>query len=304
MVTHMGLAYYKDVDDFLGVRNLRYFGEGYLRTTQNITDFKIAEGGEPLRFTCTGQVLLPEVWSQKGRSRQTPHLSTIDVIELAIDSVRQLFISTRQSDIIRTGTLRNISIIAGNKPVETDLDNIRISGRAVRDSNGSHIIELSIANMNLELVCVPVAGSGLPVVSPGKQPVEVSDVMVCLADEGAVAAAIVTPLAICTNETWSVSSCFAASLQLGQILLYNLDGVDRTRSNTLWMKRTTITFSQELSRSTQLPQPVFTKLENVKKYPKPDGDWRRADIVSVICNTRIVCSVTHRLPDDQQQEVA
>ena len=208
--------YYKDIDEFLGVRNLRYFGDGYLRTTQLITDFRLTKGTDHVRFNCTGQVFLPEIWSQKGRSQQTPHLSTIDVIELAIESVRQLFISTVQNYIIPTGAIRNISIIAGNKPVETALDNISIAGKAMRDSNGNYIIELAIANMTLELICVPTAVSGLPVVSSGKQRVEVSDVMLHLAEEEATAAAIVTPLAICTQETWSVSSCFAAALQLGQ----------------------------------------------------------------------------------------
>ncbi|WP_338883649.1 AvrD family protein [Xenorhabdus sp. TH1] len=299
----MNLSYYKEIDEFLGVRNSRYFGDGYLRTNQSVINFRLLEGADHLRFICTGQVFLPDVWSQKGKNHQTPHLSTIDVIELSIECLRQLLANTLQNNIIRNGSIRTLSIIAGNKPVETSLDNIEISGKATKDSNGNYVLELAIANMMLEIVYVSTTNAGLPVLSPGKQPVEVSSVMIHSDDEESTASAIVTPLAVCTNETWSVSSCFAASLQLGQTLLYNLDKVDRAKSNTLWMKRTTITFSQELSRSTQLSQPIFTKLENVKKYTKADGDWRRADIVSVICNAKIVCSVTHRLPTKQQQEL-
>ncbi|WP_437611832.1 AvrD family protein [Erwinia sp. V71] len=296
----MELAYYKEIDEFLGVRKSRYFGDGYLRTDQIVANFQWAGGSDPLNFTCLGQVILPEVWSQKGTSHQTPHLSTIDVIELSIECLRQFLANTQPDSRICTGSIRKLNIVAGNKPVETALDAIEISGKASWGRTENHVLELSIANMAVEIFFVPTSVTGLPAISQGKQIIEVSDVMIHIDDEEPAGSAIVTPLSICTGETWSVSSCFAASLQLGQALLYNLDGVDRAKSNTLWMKRTSITFSQEISRSTQLPQPIFTKLENARKYTKQDGDWRRADIVSIICNTRISCSVTHRLPGELQ----
>lgn len=297
----MSLSYYKKIDDFLGDRNSRYFGDGYLKTNQSIENFQLLTGADHTRFVCNGVVMLPEVWSKKGKSNQTPHLSTIDVLELSIECLRQLLLArTLQNRPISAGHIKQISIIAGNAPVETSLDNIEISGKVLEDSDGNHVLEVSIANMQLEIVYVPTVSASLPVLSLKKQPIEVSCVMVHADNDESTASAVVKPLSIYTDETWSISSCFAASLQLGQTLLYNLDNVDRAKSNTLWMKRTTITFSNELSRLTLLSQPISTKLENVRKYNKTDGDWRRADIVSVFCNAKIVCSVTHRLPPDIQ----
>ncbi|MCW5235644.1 AvrD family protein [Verminephrobacter eiseniae] len=268
----------------------------WISASKSVTNFRILKEPDQLSFVCTGQVRVPEVWSKKGTNHQTPHLSTIDVIELSIECLREFLNSTLHQSVISTGSIRRMSIVAGRKPVEGSLDDIDIFGKAKKEIDGSYVLELSIANMTLNITYAPTAYPGLPTVPRGKQPIIVGDVMINSGEGQSTASAVVTPLSICTDETWSISSCFAASLQLGQALLYNLDGMDRSQSNTLWMKRTTIEFSQELSRSTQLQQPIFTRLENERKYIKPDGEWRRADIVSVICNAKIICSVTHRLP--------
>ncbi|MFB9366359.1 AvrD family protein [Kitasatospora sp. NPDC001664] len=88
---------------------------------------------------------------------------------------------------------------------------------------------------------------------------------------------------------------FVVSLQLGQVLLYELDGTERGASNTLWMRGTEIV-------AAPVPQvcsdgaAAVTRLENAQLLERPDGVWRTADVVGVLGGVTTRCSVTHRLP--------
>lgn len=93
----------------------------------------------------------------------------------------------------------------------------------------------------------------------------------------------------------SLVDAFVMSLQLGQVLLYELDGVDRAASNTLWMRRTTIEAASPY-RSCAQPFPVAASLQEPRRLVARDRDWRTADIVSVIRHIRTRCSVAHELP--------
>lgn len=293
----MDSKFYPNIDDFLGQRDSRYFGNGYLKTDHHIQDLHLEKNLESLSFRCHGSVFLPEIWSQKGEKQQTPHLSTIDVIELAQECLRQIHAYTLHAPIIPSTAVKSIEITAGNTPVESDLEKLPITGQVISQEGKNYKIGLQIANMHLEILY-----TGNPAATPSsvmtaiKQPVEVSHVMARANDEHAFAFGVIKPLASHSHQGWSISSCFAASLQLGQTLLYQLDGIQRIHSNTLWMKRTLITLNQGLTQSTEDMQPIFVRLDKPKKYTKTDGEWRRADIFSLVCNANIVCSVTHRLP--------
>ncbi|MGW1491293.1 AvrD family protein [Streptomyces sp. NPDC002402] len=87
---------------------------------------------------------------------------------------------------------------------------------------------------------------------------------------------------------------FVSALQLGQVLLYRLDGVNRATSNTLWMRSTTIVpattepagddgrFQVTLARPTKLPT--------------RQGTWRAAQITTTYAGMRLACNVAHLLP--------
>ncbi len=288
--------FYQGIDDFLGGRESRYFGEGYLHTYQSVRDFRILQTDNGLGFSCLGTVHLPELWSRKGASHQVPHLSTIDVIELSLESLRQLLQHTLHGQVVPAASIKLIKIAAGNTPVETELGRIGISGRVRSDESGDYVVDLQIVNMTLEITFTRGPFSHVPALSSEKQAVKLNNVMALAQEQQALAFATVKPLRSDINQCWSLSSCFAATLQLGQTLLYALDNIQRAESNTLWMKRTVITLSQGLSSATDQEQPIFVRLDKPRKYPKPDGEWRRADIFGMICNASIVCSVTHRLP--------
>ncbi|HEU5160772.1 MAG TPA: AvrD family protein [Streptosporangiaceae bacterium] len=89
---------------------------------------------------------------------------------------------------------------------------------------------------------------------------------------------------------------FVIGLQLGQLLLYELDRVPRARSNTLWMRETVIDLDL---RRRPLPAlaPTTAVLDQPRLLENSKGEkWRCADIVGEFQGIRLRCSVAHRLP--------
>ncbi|MFJ6537916.1 AvrD family protein [Paenarthrobacter sp. NPDC091711] len=95
----------------------------------------------------------------------------------------------------------------------------------------------------------------------------------------------------------SAAEYFVATLQLGQVLLYRLDAMNRSDSNTLWMRKTRMTFSGPGpkiggGRGTALG----VRLRRSRLIGKNDGSWRCADVVGTFDGGEVVCSVAHELP--------
>jgi hypothetical protein len=61
------------------------------------------------------------------------------------------------------------------------------------------------------------------------------------------------------------------------------------------MKKTDIRFTDLVPCAGGI-QPIHVHLDDVLKYDKPDGEWRRANVCASFCNAQITCRVTHRLP--------
>ncbi|MFI1470007.1 AvrD family protein [Streptomyces wuyuanensis] len=93
---------------------------------------------------------------------------------------------------------------------------------------------------------------------------------------------------------------FVVALQLGQVMLYELDQVDRADSHTLWMRSTLFEAStphRPLAAQDGGPLPVTAELRNATVLRSRSGEtWRRADIVAELAGIGVVCSVAHRLP--------
>ncbi len=88
---------------------------------------------------------------------------------------------------------------------------------------------------------------------------------------------------------------FVTSLQLGQILLYETDGISRGASNTLWMRTTVLRASAEPD-PIRYETPLDVRLENSTLLRRENETWRAADIVGRLAGNTVRCSVAHRLP--------
>jgi hypothetical protein len=90
---------------------------------------------------------------------------------------------------------------------------------------------------------------------------------------------------------------FAVTLQLGQVLLYAVDGTSRGASSTLWMRHTTITAVQARARPVGGRFDTTTMLQDSRRLDANGGTWRTAAITGDCLGVRTRCAVTHRLPD-------
>lgn len=274
------------IDDHLGPRERRFFGEGFKRVQQTLSNIEIGEN----EIRATAGVVFPREWSRKGDIDQRPHLSTIDV----------LLFGARLSELYLGGglkpVLRRVQIKAGKAPEEENLEAFEISARVKEtvEYQGRLLTIFDCQVGSLTVTCEIEHDKGersdlealeLDVHDLGKRQL-ITDVVL----DGERARAQVD---IDGGETVSMVDTFVIGLQLGQALLYELDGVSRAESNTLWMRKTSLELID--SRPVTGPIEIEAVLEESRLLEAKTGTWRSADIVTEFHGIRLRCSVAHQI---------
>ncbi|WP_181793543.1 AvrD family protein [Streptomyces sp. WELS2] len=305
---------YPSVDDKLGDRGTRFFGEGFKRVAHAVTHVSVTPATGTVE--ATAGLSLPGTWSQKGRTKQRPHLSTIDVMLLAAQLTGLYTGHTFEHDPTRF-VVRGVKIRAGAQPDEDGLEQFPVHAvhRSTTDAPGGEQIttmDCRIGGMTITVVAAHPAGS--PVEAPGfyaqaghlpgvwndrpygvdhhTQSQLLTDVHADVADLSAGAR-----LELTGKGVFTAIDLFVSALQLGQVLLYELDGVDRAGSNTLWMRRTDITIGKGPDTDRAYAAQRFTvRLEKAQELPTRQGTWRTARIRADHAGLSLACDVTHLLP--------
>lgn len=317
-------------DDLLGPAERRFFGSGYRRIGQQLRDLTFEDTAAVRQLRAIAAVTYPADWSRKRDDViLRPHLSTVDALifgarlaELVVSRVHGL--SAQQ----RAGMwLRRVEIKAGPKPDETGLDSLPASAAllAAVETGGAapgrliSAVECRVGGMTLRLDVDHETGSaatdtptttGMSTNSAyqdGYRGHEHSITAVELAAEflevradvlinTQVHAGLDSPgLESAYEPAISLIDAFVVALQLGQILLYRLDGIERGSSNTLWMRRTVIT-SGSPQRPADRPYPVTARLADPLVIQTRGGTWRTGGIVCDLAGVRVRCAATHQLP--------
>lgn len=219
----MSVGYYESIDEFLGARESRYFGRGYINTAQTISGFALDDAEDGTRFSGSGVVQLPGLWSAKGERQQKPHLSSIDAIEFAISCLSRVFAQLHPGQAFSLERLEKMSVLAGREPVEENPDAIALRGHVRQDAMGAGTLEMQISNMKVRRTFSAEPGPAGLVLGQEKQPLEIRDLM--LHRDTLKASAIVAPERQNKAESWSLSSCFAAALGLGLIPAFDASAV-------------------------------------------------------------------------------
>ncbi|AYC37727.1 AvrD family protein [Streptomyces griseorubiginosus] len=84
--------------------------------------------------------------------------------------------------------------------------------------------------------------------------------------------------------------------QLTQVLLYALDGLDRHDSDTLWLRRATLSTRLPL-RALDRPFPARARIEDTHRLAMADDTWRACDLSYSFHGISGRFAVAHRLPD-------
>jgi hypothetical protein len=101
----------------------------------------------------------------------------------------------------------------------------------------------------------------------------------------------------------SMIDCFVVNLQLAQVLMYEMDAVERKNSNTLWMIRTVMQ-AENPHRPCQVPLAAHTAITGKHLLKLRGGTWRNTEIVGELGGVTMRCSLAHELPKDLDLAVA
>ncbi|MEV7596085.1 AvrD family protein [Kitasatospora sp. NPDC089797] len=326
------------VDDYLGPGEKRFFGEGYKRADQRLTDIRVGVGPDGVgHVRARARVRYPDDWSRKGKRNQRPHLSSIDVLLLAGEATELHLAHVLGLDAEQRSTarLRRVRMKAGTSPVEEDLDAFPVEATITElpYGGGDPDTRLSIADCRvgaLRVQCEVEHPAGVVRSEPGAY--DGPDALLGSAAlrpyaaahrakyqlierlavdfttnsayatvssgfrESAAADAPVRGLESHSHRSTSILDVFVATIQLGQILLYEIDGVPRSESNTLWMRQTVLDIADP-HRPVTDPEPLSVRLEGTELLTSRDGEtWRLVDIVGRLRHMSVRCSAAHRLP--------
>ena len=317
------------VDDYLGPGDKRFFSAGYRRVGYTFGPV-VADVRSEHDAAVTTHVGLtyPADWSKKlADTDLRPHLSTIDAILLGVQLAEACVVRTFRLDPAahRTLWVRRVRIRAGRAP-EEDLTELPLEGRLTGTGTGTalpavSVVDCRVGTMRVRCEVEHQGGPAHPghdllpsldtLLGPAKNRYygsgftrgahRIDDLELNLGDLIATANVDLTD----ANTTQGAEAAytpaptmvdaFATGLQLAQILLYELDGLHRRDSNTLWMRSTTLT-STGPHRTFRPGLPLHTRLANTRLVEMNEGVWRTADILTEFAGVAFTCGVTHALP--------
>lgn len=319
------------VDDYLGNGEKRFFAAGYRRVGYTFGEVTVAVLGTGSTLATTIGLRYPADWSKKSSGVDLrPHLSTIDAILLGVQLSEMCLVRTFQPDTAkhRAMWLRKIKIRAGRTP-EEELDNLPAGARLLttRPDPASRCgfvstVESQVGAMRVRCEIEHAGGEihGGRSVYWGPDallgPAEtryygtgfsragyrIEDLAVDVEALRATGSVHLEPAAAgagiegAYQPAPTAVEAFAAGLQLGQILLYELDAMERSGSNTLWMRTTLIEISRP-DREFTAATPIATSVHNADLVEMNGGTWRTAEIVSELGGIRFTCGIAHALPN-------
>lgn len=327
-------AHDKTIDDYLGDSGTRFFSSGYRRVRYKFGHSEIASSRSSATMATRVALRYPDNWSKKrtGVSLR-PHLSTIDAILLGVQAGEALLTHTfaLSDDARRAMWVRRIDIRAGQRPDE-ELDELpvtaqlaetrqgtdrgttarvdcRVGAMRVRceiDCPGARFRERTSEYESLdELVGPPenrYYGTGFGAVGH-----RIAGLDIDLAALRATAEVDVTPTTTSAGiegayqPTPTIVETFAAGLQLGQVLLYTVDAMTRSDSDTLWMRTTSIVNPHPRQRRLAA-LPLTVTLGDPKLIEMSGRRWRTATILAVLDDISFTCATTHALPEPSARQ--
>ncbi|WP_027346166.1 AvrD family protein [Hamadaea tsunoensis] len=322
------------IDDYLGPGEKRFFSRGYQRSRYRVHGLAV-DAAQPA-VTGRVDVAYPADWSTKDGVDQRPHLSTIDALVLAVQLAevhlalgQGLTPAERSAAVLRKAVIR-----AGGAPQE-DLGGIELSARLVQRQDAYSGYDCSVGGFRVRCeIGHPAAQSepgpaaGLdgfePVLGPAgdrfygagfttrRHHIRAVDVdrasLTAHADVHFDAEPGVAGLGVggARQPAVELVDAFVVSLQLAQVLMYELDGLSRGRSNTLWMMQTVLTAPAD---AVALPSPgdrlpATVRLANTRVLPLRGGIWRSVDIHGELAGITLRAAFAHELPADSPSVAA
>lgn len=288
-------------------------------------------------ISATAHLALPAAWSRKGDRYPTPHLSSLDVMLFA---ARLTGLYAAHACSLGPGDrfeVSSVDIKAGARPDEEGLESFPVTGSlAAAESTGplwSTTLDCRVGSLSARVHArhsparrppaaprsyylaeeLPGPWNDAPYGVPhGARRQLLTGVRITDGTEEPSASARVALLpdgARGPRETTPATmiDAFVAAMQLGQVLLYTLDGVERADSNNLWMRRTRITTDTTHTASGagsgaagagapgEAGGEATARLGRARLLNSAAGTWRTAEISGALHGVQAWASVAHLL---------
>lgn len=327
----MAIKFCKDVDEILGNKASRYFGNGYKNVHYDILNLLVENDA----ITAVTTIHYPLAWSKKDTETDlVPHLSTIDAtyiglqlsevfltLQFDLDTLarNQLFIKTLHLKA-KQGVLEDLNkvvckvihfVVSGTSydchQFRGQIGNIEFySEIEMRTYPSTNLLSKSFETVS-EILGNPkeryfgilykqtqhsitnIETDGDLLVSKAEIVVK-NEIFDSNNHQGLDTAHL-------SNLTPSVLDCIVAIAQLSQVLIYEMDDVNRKNSNTLWMRKVKI----DRKRVTQpIFQPSSIKVEKTKVVKMRQEKWRMVDLEGAFYNYNFQYSLAHILPEGDE----
>lgn len=322
------------VDDILGPREQRFFGKGFQKVNHLIKDIEIINNDDGKGLVkAKATILYPSNWSKKSDDVELePHVSTIDAFVLSVQLNEIYLINKFQLNEQQRKKMwiRRIVMKAGSTPQE-DLHEFLIHTKHISTKIASEILCGNISIFESQIGTIKVRceiaheleeennnstffKSTDEVLGPGgnryygdgyKIPQQIINNVTIDTQNLSVNALI--KIENIENENliqegieahyrpvFSMVDCIVTIAQMAQALIYKMDNIDRTKSNTLWMRKVIIE-----SNSPYQPLDDFiasTHILGSKLLDIKGSYWRTSDMVCECQGIQANYSIAHELP--------
>ncbi|MET7771641.1 AvrD family protein [Nocardia sp. NPDC005366] len=325
---------FSSYDEPLGPQSDRYFGEGYKKVCPDLSDLRISRSTQPgAEHAGLARLTYPAAWSRKQHRELVPHVSSVDTIMLAAslcDAALSHARDLRPAESARMW-VRHASVRAGAQPHE-DLEHIPVTATITAtadtaDDESETTFKFQVGNLGGTLTMVHPIGVGALTV-PGVDRIAnlgdiygpaphyylngvkdhtltatdltVSEDSTRITGRQQVRTGVEGGYAGAESAYWnSVSPIDAVvgAAQLSQILLYAMDSLDRTSSNTLWMRKLEF-FADGPRRPSDETFDGTVEIRRSSIIDRGGQRWRSADmLIKEFQGVTGSCLLAHQLPD-------
>lgn len=302
-------------DEILGDYESRYFGAGHKRTNYKVEGKFIESKAE---------VSQTDGWSEKDGCQMKPHLSTVDGIILAVMYVEKYIQESSVQIKLDNMLLYSFEIKAGSKPVE-DLTNIALNIKKEEILEKEAHFEVSVEGMNVKLHFRNVEVKDLKAVF---YETEKSDIKLhyfsehlknvkhnignikfgestisCVISKEEKDSVFYEGIGCLLSNSMSILEWLIIFSQMGQLLAYDIDLINRQESETLWMKNV----KAEMDFPVVYKEPIVvsggvvkSSLLNIKEKM-----WRVFEMAGTADdgNIRFEGKIAHVLPNKKKEVV-
>ncbi|HEX6359921.1 AvrD family protein [Actinophytocola sp.] len=316
---------FESIDECLGPAEQRFFGSGYRRVTRRIHDLSVHNGAQA-RATLD----YPADWSLKDEDTELrPHLSSVDAMVLGLALAEAYLIHAHGLDGPQRRRMwpRLVGLKAGTAPQE-ELTGFDIEvARTAEVGAGAVCANVSAlrARLGTMKVACDIEHDGAAEERAPSFYAAAGDLLGPTEDECVGAGYhdrrhVMTNVDIDTEEGRfaadvvvepgdaegaGMGAAYQPSLtmvdgllvmaQLAQALLYEIDVVDRNRTNTMWLRNLRMEV-EEPHQPLSVPCRAWAELSDNKLLSLRGRSWRKVDVTGHLAGISVSGSIAHELP--------